>query len=165
MYFPCGKVYQWFWWKKSTHTLRKKMDINFPGSPSLMDFAAFSHVMGNWRGNPCISHIIKYTMGCESNGKKAPMLWEKYEYKFLSSPHTMDFVRFSPNPNSQAFPGNKFQGFSNSMDFSTFFHAMGNLWENLCISHMMRYTTVWESRGCFSLSIVRLTSWRSEVLR
>ena len=105
MYFPCGKVYQWFWWKKSTHTLRKKMDINFPGSPSLMDFAAFSHVMGNWRGNPCISHIIKYTIGCESNGKKAPMLWEKYEFKFSSSPHTMGFVGFSRNQIPRLFPG------------------------------------------------------------
>ena len=56
-----------------------KMGANFPGSPNSMDFAAFSHAMGNWWENPCISHIIKYTIGCESNGKKGPILWEKYE--------------------------------------------------------------------------------------
>ena len=31
---------------------------------------------------PCISHIMKYTTGWESNWKKAPILCEKYEYQF-----------------------------------------------------------------------------------
>ena len=31
---------------------------------------------------------MKSTVGWESNGKKAPILWEKYEYQFpRSSPH------------------------------------------------------------------------------
>ena len=33
----------------------------------------------NWWGNPCISHMIKHTIGWESNGKKVPILWRKYE--------------------------------------------------------------------------------------
>ena len=41
---------------------------NFPGSPNLMNLAALSHAMGNWSGSPCISHIMKYTIECESNG-------------------------------------------------------------------------------------------------
>ena len=38
-----------------------------------MRFVAFSR---------SISHIMKYTIGLESNGKKAPIPWEKYEYQF-----------------------------------------------------------------------------------
>ena len=40
------------------------MGTNFPGFFNSMDFTAFSHAMGNW----CITHIVKYTKGCESNG-------------------------------------------------------------------------------------------------
>ena len=36
----------------------------------------------------------KYTIECESNGKKEPILWEKYEYQFPGSPHTMGFVGY-----------------------------------------------------------------------
>ena len=58
------------------------MGTNFLGSPNSTDFTAISQAMGNWWGNPCISHIIEYTIECESNGKKALILWEKYEYQF-----------------------------------------------------------------------------------
>ena len=47
-----------------------------------MSFVAFSCTMGNWWGNPCISHMTKYAIGWESNGNKAPILREKYEYQF-----------------------------------------------------------------------------------
>ena len=47
----------------------------------------------------------------ESNGKKAPILWEKYEYQFPRLSHTMGFVAFSC--------------------------TVGNLWGNPCTSHMM----------------------------
>ena len=67
--------------KKHPH-YGKSMSTNFPGSPHTMGFVTFSSTMGNWYGNPCISHIIKFIIGWESNGKRAPILWEKYEYQF-----------------------------------------------------------------------------------
>ena len=36
----------------------KSMGNNFPGSPNMMGFVAFSHVMGNWWENPCTSHTM-----------------------------------------------------------------------------------------------------------
>ena len=50
----------------------------------MMGFVAFSCSMGNWWGNPCIFQMMKCVIGWESNGKKAPVLWEKYEYHFFS---------------------------------------------------------------------------------
>ena len=61
----------------------KSMSTNFPDFPHIVDFVAFSHAVGNLWENPCISHMLKYTIGWESDGKKAPILWEKYEYQFL----------------------------------------------------------------------------------
>ena len=58
------------------------MGTNFPGSPNSMDFAVFSHVMGNGLGNPWISHMMKYTIAWESNGKKEPKLRENNGYPF-----------------------------------------------------------------------------------
>ena len=63
------------------------MTTNFTGSPHMMDFVAFSHAMGNWSENPCISNLLKYIIGWELDGRKAPIPWEKYEYQF---------PRFSP---------------------------------------------------------------------
>ena len=60
----------------------KSMITNFPVSPHTMGFVAFSCTMRNWWGNPCISHMTKYAIGWESDGKKAPILWEKYDYQF-----------------------------------------------------------------------------------
>ena len=48
--------------------------VRFPGSSDSLDFTPFSYDMGNLWGNPCISHIIRYTIV----GEKAP----KYEYQF-----------------------------------------------------------------------------------
>ena len=47
----------------------------------------------------------------ESDGKKAPILWGKYDYRFPRLPHTIGFVAFS--------------------------RTVGNLWGNLCTSHIM----------------------------
>ena len=58
------------------------MPTNFLGSPHTMSFVAFSRTMRNWWGNPCISHMLKYTIGWELDRKKAPILWEKYGYRF-----------------------------------------------------------------------------------
>ena len=38
----------------------KSMITNFPGSPHTMGFVAFSHAMGNWWENPCISHMMRF---------------------------------------------------------------------------------------------------------
>ena len=65
----------------------KSMNINFPEFPHTMGFVAFSHSLGNWWENPCISHMMKYTTGWESNGGKAPLPWEKYEYQFPRLSH------------------------------------------------------------------------------
>ena len=55
----------------------------FQTFPYTMGFVAFSHTVGSLWGNPCISHMLKYTTGWELNEKKAPILWEKYDYQFL----------------------------------------------------------------------------------
>ena len=75
----------------------------------LMSFVAFCCTMGNWCGNPCIFYVMNYTVGWESDGKKALVLWDKYEYQF-----------------PKFFPG-----------FVAFFRAMGNRSENTCISRIM----------------------------
>ena len=116
--------------------VREKMGTNFLVSPNLMDFTAFSHAMGNWWGNPCISHIIKYTTECKSNGKKAPILWVKYEYQFSRFSKYDEFCRIFPETN--------FSGFSHSMRFPTISHALGNWRANPCISLMSKYTTGWD---------------------
>ena len=66
---------------------RKSMITNFPGFLHTIDFIAFSLTIGNWWENPCISHMMKYNMRWEFDGKKVPILWEKYDYQF---------PRFSP---------------------------------------------------------------------
>ena len=89
----------------------KNMITNFPDVPHTMGFVAFSRNVGNLWENPYISHMLKYTIGWELDGKKAPRLWEKYDYQFPRLPHTMGFVAFSC--------------------------TVGNLWGNPCTSHMM----------------------------
>ena len=60
----------------------KSVSPNFPGSPHSKGFVEFSRTMRTWWENPCISHMMKYTVGWESDGKKSPILWKKYEYQF-----------------------------------------------------------------------------------
>ena len=64
------------------------MSINFPDFPHTIGFVAFSCIAGNFWGNPCISHMLKYTTGWELDGEKAPIQWEKHDYRF---------PRLSPN--------------------------------------------------------------------
>ena len=70
------------------------MSTNFPGSPHTKGFVVFSRTVGNLWGNPCISHMLKYTTGRGSDGKKAPILWEKYDYRFprLSPYHKFCYI-------------------------------------------------------------------------
>ena len=72
------------------------MGTNFWGFPHSMGFAVFSHTMGNWWESPCISHIMKYTIGWKLNMKKVPILWEKYEYQFLSFSSCNEFCCIFP---------------------------------------------------------------------
>ena len=51
------------------------MGTNFPCFPQLMGFTAFSHAIGNYEKTHALSHMMKYTIGWESNGKKTPILW------------------------------------------------------------------------------------------
>ena len=48
----------------------KSMVIDLPDFLHTMGFVAFSRTVGNLWGNPCISHMLKYTIRWESNGKK-----------------------------------------------------------------------------------------------
>ena len=49
-------------------------------------------------------YVIKYNIGCESNGKKAPILWKSMSTTFPGSPHTIGFKGFSREAISEAFP-------------------------------------------------------------
>ena len=95
----------------------KSMSTNFPASSHATSFVAFSRTMRNWWGNPCISHMMKYTIGWESNGKKALILWEKYEYQFSRVSH----------------------------GFCCIFPYCGKFMGKPCISHMLKYNIGWES--------------------
>ena len=73
---------------KKVPTLWEKYEYQFLRfSPYNGFFFSFCQSMENWWGNPCIYHVMKYTIGWELDGKKVPTLWEKYEYQIL---------RFSP---------------------------------------------------------------------
>ena len=94
--------------------------------------------------------MMKYIIGWESNGKKAPILWEKYEYQF---------PRFTPYegfccifPYYEKLDGNRmgkkapilwekydyrFPRLPHTMGFVAFSRTVGNLWGNPCTSDMM----------------------------
>ena len=89
MHFPYAEVYHRMgigWAKAPTpwETYGYCMVIDFSDFPHTMGFVQFSRTVGNLQGNTCISHMLfpKYTIRWESNGKKAPIIWEKYEYHF-----------------------------------------------------------------------------------
>ena len=66
----------------------KKRSTNLQSLPHTMGFVAFSRTMANWWENPCISYMMKYTIGWELDGKKLPILRERYDYQFPRfSPH------------------------------------------------------------------------------
>ena len=97
------------------------MSTNFSGSPNIIDFVAYSRAMRNRWGNPCISHIMKYTKGLVTNGKKHSHYEKSMDTNF---PH-----------------------FLYLLDFATFSYAMWNWWGNQCIFHVGKYTIGWESHG------------------
>ena len=99
----------------------EKYEYQFPRFTPYQRFGAFSHTMRNQWGNLCISHMMKHTIGWESNGKKHPYYGKSMSINFPDFPHTIGFVAFS--------------------------RTVGKLWQNLYISHMLKYTTGWESNG------------------
>ena len=100
----------------------KSMSTNFPCSPHTMGFVAFSSTMRNWWENPCISNIMKYIIGWESNGSKAPILWEKYEYQFPRLSPYHGFCCISP------YCG-KFMGKTMHFPYAEAYQRMGIGWE------------------------------------
>ena len=100
----------------------KSMSTNFPGSPHTKGFVAFSRTMRNWWGNPCISQMTKYAIRWESSEKKAPKLWEKYEYQFLRHSPYHGFCCIFP------YCG-KFMGKPMHFPYAEVYHRMGIGWE------------------------------------
>ena len=150
----------------------KNIGTNFTGFAHLMVFAEFSHAIGNWLENPYIFHVMKSTIGWESNGKKAPILWEKCEYQFprsspydgfcciflyygklMGKPRISHMMRYTIGWESDGKEVpilwkksvTDFLGFSHTIGFVAFSCNMGNWWENPCISHMLKYAIGCES--------------------
>ena len=73
MHFPFDEVYHRMGiiWKKKHTYFRKIMTTNFPGSFHRMGFVAFSLAMGNLWENPCIAHVMKYTIGQKLDGERS----------------------------------------------------------------------------------------------
>ena len=120
MHFPYADIYHrmGIGWEKSTHTMGKSMSISFLDFPHTMGFDAFSCAAENLWGSPYISHMLKYTIGWELDGKKAPMLWEKYGYQFsrLSPYHGLCCI----------FPCcGKFMGKPMHFPYAEVYHTMG----------------------------------------
>lgn len=72
----------------------KSMGTNFPASSNRMSFAGFSHAMGSLWANPCISHVMKHTVGWESDGEKNPYYGKSMNTSFACFQHTMGFIAF-----------------------------------------------------------------------
>ena len=100
----------------------KSMSISFPDFPHTMGFVAFYHTVGNLWGNPCISHMLNYTTGWDLDGKKAPILWEKYGYQFprLSTYHGFCCIFLYCG---------KFMGKPIHFTYAEVYHRMGIEWE------------------------------------
>ena len=71
--------------KKHTY-YGKSMSNNFPGFPHTVGLTVFSHVMGNWWENKCISHLMKCATGWESNGKNHTYYEKSMSNNFPGSP-------------------------------------------------------------------------------
>ena len=127
----------------------KSMSINFPDFPYIMGFVAFSRTVGNLWGNPCIFHMLKYTIGWELGGQKHqrhgksmiivwlsisqtfpipwvlfnfPVLWEIYR-----ETHAFPICYFPSIPYDGNLMGKKhpYYGKSMSINFPDFSHTMG----------------------------------------
>ena len=93
-------------------------EINFLDFSHLMDFPAISNALENWREYPCISHMMKYMTGWESNGKNHPFYGKSLGTNFPRIPRLMGFTML-----------------------------WKIWWENPCISQVMKYTIGWGSNG------------------
>ena len=93
-------------------------EINFSGFFYSMSFPVISHALGNWQENPCISHMMKYTKGWQSNGKNHLLYGKSMGTNFSGIPHSMDFIML---------------------------WEIG--WESPYICHVMKYTIGSESNG------------------
>ena len=100
----------------------KSMSTDFPGPPHMDGFCWNFCVMRNWWENPCISHVMKYTTGWESNRKKAPILWEKYEYQFPRSSSCNGFCCILLHYR-------KLMGKPMHFSYDEVYHRMGTRWE------------------------------------
>ena len=47
-----------------------------------VDFAAFFCAIRNWWEKLCVSHLVKYAIRWESDGRKVPIPWLKNGYQF-----------------------------------------------------------------------------------
>ena len=63
--------------------------------PDTMGFVGFSRAIRNWRGKPCISLMMKYTTGWQSNGKKRWCFGKSMGTNFPGFPHSRRFAAFS----------------------------------------------------------------------
>ena len=112
----------WESYVEKSPMLWEKYEYQFPRFTPYKGFCFIFLTMRNWWGNPCISHMMKYTIGSESNGKKVPTLWEKYEYQFprLSPYHGFCYI----------FPYcGKFMGKPMHFPYAEVYHRMRIGWE------------------------------------
>ena len=65
------------------------MNIYISGLHHGVGFPTLSHAMGNLLGKPCVSHVMKYTIGWESDGRKVPIIRGKYGTNFQGSLNSM----------------------------------------------------------------------------
>ena len=77
---------------KNAHTMAKAWVLI---SQNLPHTILFSCAMKNWRENPCISHMVKYTAGWESNCEKSSYYGKSMGTNFPGFPHSMGFTAFS----------------------------------------------------------------------
>ena len=135
-------------------------------------FCCIFQAIGNWWEKPCISYVVKYKIGWESNGRKFPILWRKYWSQFpkfsqfkgfhcivlyygeLMGKHMhfpYDEVQYrmeiSWEKNTYTV-GKVWVPISHVLPYDGFycvFPCYGKLIGNPCIFHVMKYTIVWES--------------------
>ena len=88
---------------KSAHSMEKVWEPFSQVLPIRWVSLTFLMLWENWCENSCISHVIKYTIGWESNGRKHPKYGKSMTTNFLSSPQTMGFVEYYQKPISQTF--------------------------------------------------------------
>ena len=92
----------WSLMEKSTHFKEKVWEPISQAFPIRWVSMTFLILWEIWWESPCISHVKKYTIAWESNGKKHPYYGKSMSINFPVSPHTMGFVRSYREPISQA---------------------------------------------------------------